>query len=439
MNASKRTHTASPSDNRRRFAPSSFVRIIVLVLSLLACAYGMWNSAREGLAQLLAGYGAASKRLDAADAAVRLGRAVPETHYVRAALLADKGERAEALAEYERAVALRPRDAALWLEVGRARDQEGDGAGALAAFREAARLAPFYAAPRWQLGNTLFRAGRLDEAFAELRLAVDSNPKLTPQALELAWAAFGGDAQAIERALRPQTPSLHLSLARFYVKHGKMAEAVAEFRVAGGAATEERHSLLAQLLAAGRFPEAYEVWSSDSQRTSERAPDGEASVLNGGFEEPVILNEPGFGWQLPQGSPAVQAAQDTAEPCSGAHSLRLIWNGNSDTASPVLSQLLLAEPNARYQLSFAARTEKLLSGGLPVVIVTDAGGKEASSLGSPVVLPQGTNAWQNYAFEFGTTNSTRAIRIIVRRQNCGSPVCPAFGRVWLDDFSVRRL
>jgi len=219
-----------------------------------------------------------------------------------------------------------------------------------------------------------------------------------------------------------------------------MAEAVAQFRAAGGAATEERRALLAELLAAKRFAEAYEVWASDDQHAGARNPEDVTAVtLNGGFEEPVVLGEPGFGWQLSQNSQAVQAAQDTAEPRSGAHSLRLVWNGNSDTNAPVLSQLVLVEPNARYQLRFAARTEKLLSGGLPVVVLTDAGSDEGSAPGALAALPQGTNPWQDYAVEFRTNERTRAVRVVLRRQNCGAALCPAFGRLWLDDFSVRRL
>jgi hypothetical protein len=301
------------------------------------------------------------------------------------------------------------------------------------------RHAPFYAEPRWLLGNTLFRAGRLTNAFAEIASAAASNPKLLPQAINLAWAAFDGDTQAIERALRLETPEQHLALARFLVKRGKTSEAVAQFRAAGGAAGEERRALLAELLAAKRFVEAYEVWSSVRPPTDESISQDNARVLNGGFEAPVALGEPGFGWQLPQNIPAVQAAQDTAAPHAGVQSLLISWNGNYDPASPVLSQLILVEPNARYQLRFAARTEKLLSGGLPVVVLTDASSSDGRALGTAVALPQGTSAWQEYFIEFTTGSTTNAVQINVRRQNCSSSLCPIFGRAWLDDFSVRRI
>lgn len=363
----------------------------------------------------------------------------PEVHYARASLLFDRGELAEAVGEYERAVALRPHDYALWLELGRARDQASDTEGALKAFSESVRLAPFYAQPRWQLGNALYRAGRPDEAFVELRSAAISNPRLLPQVLDLAWASFGDNAQAIERIIKPQTASMHLALAHLFVKHGKISEAVAQFHLAGGVSDEERRSLLTELLAAKHFTEAYQVWSSSHPTKGDKTSSGSTLVINGGFEEPISLNDPGFGWQLPQAMKAAQASQDVAEPREGFQSLRLVWNGNADTASPFLSQLMLVEPRTRYQLRFAARTQEIITAGRPQIMVTDAGSNNESPLGQPVALPQGTNGWQDYTIEFDTNETASAVLISVRRQNCNSYPCPIFGRAWLDDFSIRKL
>jgi tetratricopeptide (TPR) repeat protein len=416
------------------------VRLLILLIGLMVCFGGVWSSGREGLAQLLAGYGLMTERLDEADRAVKLNPATPEAHYARAGLLLNKGEFAEAVKEYERATALRADDYALWLELGRAREQAGDVEGALAAFRESARLAPFYAQPRWRLGNTLYRAGRRDEAFAELGRAVASDPKLLPQALDLSWASFGDDPRAIERVLQPQTPAAHLTFARFYLKHGRIAEALAQFRLAGHVTEDERRALLRELLAAHRFAEAYAVWSGAGTSEGAKFSSTETSFINGGFEEPVSLEEPGFGWQLPQGLQGVQAAQDTAAPRSGQRSLQLAWNGNAPSGATFISQLILVEPNSRYQLRFAARTEKILTVGPPQVMVTDAAASaDAGPLCKPNTLPQGTVDWQDYSMEFETGSETRAILVSVRREKCGVEPCPIFGRAWLDDFALGRI
>jgi hypothetical protein len=326
----------------------------------------------------------------------------------------------------------------LWLDLGLARDQANDVDGALAAFRESVRLAPFYAQPRWQLGNTLFRAGRRDEAFAELRRSITSNPKLLPQAISLAWAASGGDVQVVERTLQPQTPSAHLDLASFFIRHGKATEAIAQFRAAGGVSDEQRRVLLADLLASKNFVEAFEVWSSGRQENGESNPQGIGAIVNGGFEEPITLDDPGFGWQLATNLPAVRTSLDKTEPHTGSYSLRLDWSGNSDPSAGVISQLVLVQPNTRYRISFAARTREMLTIGLPIVTVTDAGSGE-SVLGQSKTFPQGTSGWQDFTVEFATTETTKAVLIAIRRQNCATAPCAAIGHAWFDDLSLQRL
>jgi len=435
--ASTSAFSGSQSDSGRVVALRRGARLSVTLLGLLLIGWGLWTCGRAGLAQLLASYAVATRQLDIADKATRVGPTVPETHYVRAALLADAGEWAEAAKEYERAVALRPRDYSLWLELGRARDQADDTTGAVAAFAESVRLAPFYAQPRWQLGNTLYRLGRRDEAFAQLQRATVSDPKLLPQALALAWAAYGGDAQAVVQSLEPQTDAMRLALARFLAAHGKAQEAVAQFRAARNVSADERRALLTDLLTTRRFAEAYAVWSSGHGAGREASAHNDAAIINGGFESPVSLNDPGFDWQLAQNLSAVEAAQDRAEPHGGAQSLRLAWSGNANTSAPVISQLVLVEPNARYQLRLTARTQELITAGLPQIVVSDAG--DERTLGAALTLPQGTSDWRDYTIEFATGATTSAVRISLRRQDCNTAPCPIFGRVWLDDVSVRKM
>lgn len=439
MATKRSTFRASPELNNRNVAPRRAVRIIATLVALAACFLGALNSWREGHAQLLASYGAATHQLEAVDRAAQLSPTTPEVHYVRASLLFDAGELTEATKEYEQAVALRPHDYALWLELGRARDQANDTEGALTALRESVRLAPFYAQPHWQLGNALYRTGRLDEAFVELRSALISNPKLQPPVLELAWAAFRDDAQAVERVINPQSASMHLALARLFVKHGKMNDAVAQFRLAGSVPDEERRSLLKEMLAAKHFTEAYEVWSGSRPKKEGQAPSDIALVLNGGFEEPISLDDPGFGWQLPRALKAVQPSQDVAEPREGLQSLQLVWNGNAEMTLPTVSQLILVGPHIRYQLRFAARTQEIITAGRPQIIVTDANSNNELVLAEPVTLPQGTSVWKDYMIEFETGETTSAVSISVRRQSCDSYPCPIFGRIWLDDFSMRKV
>ncbi|MBC8030755.1 MAG: tetratricopeptide repeat protein [Pyrinomonadaceae bacterium] len=429
------TNQTSPSTERKQDT-RSWIHYAVLIVGLIICGWGIWSSGREGLSIFVTSYAAATNQLDAADRAVRFGPSSSEAHYLRARLLSDNSLRTEAIRAYEQAAALRPRDYVLWLELGRARDQVNDVEGALAAFRESMRLAPFYAQPHWQLGNTLLRSGRRDEALAELRRAAASNPTLLPSAIGLAWGVLNKDPRAVEKALQPGDPAAHLALATFFARHGKAAEAINHVRAAGDLSNEQRRTLLNELLATRNFSEAYTVWSSGRKAGN---PEGLSAIANAGFEETISLDDRGFGWQVGIDPETVQTTLDPSAPHSGSYSLRLDWSGDSDPLAPIVSQLVLVEPNTRYRLSFAARTHELLTIGLPVVAIADPSSDNQVILQQSDSFSRGTSGWQSYAVEFATPGTTRAVRIVIRRQKCETVPCAAIGHAWVDGFSLEKL
>ncbi|HZT59161.1 MAG TPA: hypothetical protein VFA21_11085 [Pyrinomonadaceae bacterium] len=404
------------------------------LILLASCALAARDALRAGAARLLAVYAVASVQSGPALSAVETSPADPETHSARGVVLYDLKDLRGAVEEFERSAALRPRDYLLWLQLGRAREEAGDAGGASAALQEAMRLAPFYSEPRWQYGNVLYRRGRPVEAFDEMRRAAESNPALYPAFADLVWGTYKGDAQAVEAVARPQTDAQRLMLARLFARKGREDDALALLRGVGEIGADERKSLLAELLKARQFRAAYEVWS--------RGRGGEAGgvgvVTDPGFEGRVNTSEAGFGWRQEQTLEGLSLSLDGTEPRAGARSLLIEWRGHANAGASVVSQLVLVEPG-RYRLSFAARTEGVKTGGPPLVFVADASADDGRVLARSNTLPEGTSPWQEYEFEFVAPATTEAVVIGVRRQSCEATPCPMFGRVWLDDFSLRKL
>jgi len=58
------------------------------------------------------------------------------------------------------------------------------------------------------------------------------------------------------------------------------------------------------------------------------------------------------------------------------------------------------------------------------------------------MAPGGTNDWSRINASFKTSDKTEAITLKIVRVKCGdeeqNPVCPIFGSVWYDDFSLKR-
>jgi Tetratricopeptide repeat len=412
------------------------MRSIGALVGVLLCLVGIWHAGATGLSRLYSEYALAISSLPPTEAAVLMTPSDPEAHYARALVLQDNGNLAEAVKEFERAVALRPSDYVYWYDLALARDNAGDGEGAITACQQSVRFAPYYGRPHWLLGNLYFRAGRREEAFNELRRAASSDAEFLPSMIDLAWGAANGDTQIFLGFVQPETDAVRLTLAQYLAKKGSYSEAIAMFRAAGAASEDERKKFLQALLAAHQFKEAYEIWSLGHKENKGESLTGINTLTDPGFEGAIRPNEPGFGWQQPGAVENVRILLDTNNPRTGQRSLLIEFNGNSDPSSPVISQIILVEPDTRYELHFAAHTEKIVTGGLPQITVLEANGAGDSKLLTSVTLPAESGSWRDYSISFTTGKATQAIIINVNRQSCSSGPCPAFGQAWLDDFSL---
>jgi hypothetical protein len=406
-------------------------RLCVAALAAAGLVWCAWAALAAGASRMVSDYAVRARVPAAAYSAAQLTPADPEAHYALAGTLADMGDPAGAERAYTVAETLRPRDYVIHLELGKVRDEQGDAEGALAEFREAARLAPFYAQPRWQLGNALLRAGRREEAVENLRRAADADPALYPNFLQTLWYAGGRDASALAGDARPRTPEETLSVVRFLIRNGAAAEGVRLLRESAAPPPEEsKRALLKDLLAAGDYVDAYDIWSGGRGG-------GRGAVADGGFEAEARTDDEGFGWRFAQGGASVRLSLDTDSPRQGARSLRVEFNGASEPSAASVSQLVLVEPGARYRLTFSARTKDLVTGGPPFVQVNSAAKGEA--LASSPTLAPGTSDWRDYSVEFNVPSNAEAVLLSLKRQPCTSSPCPAFGSVWLDAFELKKL
>jgi len=396
----------------------------------LASVLSIWIAGSAGVASILSGYAIAKNQMISADVAVRLSRNNPEVRLTHAALLEANGDQTAALADYEEATALRPDDFVLWLALARANEISGDSERAIAAAREAVNLAPYYAEPHWQLGNILVRAGR-NEGFRELSAAANSNPALMPGIIDLAWHLLNGNPKAVEDAIQPQNPEGYRALARYFRQREQVDEAITMYKAAGADAHADIRAYVGDLISKRKYDEAYSLWRLIHDAGARE------SITDAGFEREADLTEPGFGWRSTDPpSPNCHFVLDPAHSREGKLSLRIDFTGDSDPATPVISQLILIQPLTHYRLQFSMRSENLVSAGLPIVVVIDA--NTGIMLAKSDQFARTAPEWRNYAVEFTSGPSTTTIQVGLQREGCASP-CPIFGRVWLDAFGLRKL
>ena len=398
------------------------MRVTLAVLSIALSVFVIVASARFGFARLLARYATVTHSIPVADAAVHVSPSDPETHRARALVFNHFNLSAEAEKSFDSATSLRYRDDYLWIELANTREDNGDTTGALAALDQAVRWAPYYAHTHWQRGNLLLRMGRSADAFTELKTAAKANQNYVPSAVDLAWGINRGDVSAI----RIDDDSERLALIRLLAAKGKGKETLDQIKLlVTPLSTEQTNQIVHLLVASKSFREAFAL-----ARGSDTS---QSLLINASFEDPFVLNDAGFGWIV---APEFKnrLAVDVSEKADGAKSLQITFGGNWAQGAPLLSQTIVVEPETTYRVSFAVRTKDLVTGGAPLLTISDATSNQL--LGKSETFPSATNSWLMFNFEFTTLPSSQALSLRLQRNTCTSSPCPIFGTLWLDQFQI---
>ena len=405
---------------------SSVARIVVSVLAIGVCLLLMQSAARIGFSRLLSRYALSANSLPAADQAIRLTADDPDAHRARAIVLTRARDFANAETSLETAVALRPGDAGVWLALGNTREDLGDRAGALLAFNEAVRAAPYYGQTHWQRGNLLLRMERYDEAIADLRQAATSDRRLLPSLIDLAWGLGGGVAERAEQLIPLNNDQDRLEFARFLARKGKGHEVAEQILSLNASLSDENKEELVKLLVGSKkFRDAFSLWKGSAATPG---------LVNGGFEEPLGLKNASFGWTVTQAR--AKLAVDVSERFSGGKSLQITFNGEWDPNAALLAQTIVFEPG-RYRITFAAKTKELVTGGPLRMIVTNPTNDQV--IGTSEAFPPESESWQVVGVEFVVPQDVEAVTLKLGRDVCATSPCPIFGVVWLDEFAVQKM
>ena len=427
-------------DQLMEFKASAPVKAL-MTLTVLLALFASWFVVRWYIGNTIAEYfRPEAHRLETAQMAVNLAPNDPLPHWRLGNLVLKElppDQIPLVVAEYEKAVSLSPNDYRLWMEFGGALEQAGDFDKAEKALREAVKLAPSYAYPRWYLGNLLLRTDRYAEGFAELRRASEENAEFQSQLFNLAWQLNKNDFDALQAAVG-STPGIRASFSKYLVERGRYDDGLRLWNSL--TETEKKESrfaadpIIASLISAKRYHTALEIWNQVAPGPAYLAELGH--ILDGGFEN-NLAHGPGavFGWQV-QSNSQVQVGIDAGQGHSGNRSLRVYFQVRSHIDTINVSQLVPVKPNTEYDFECYLKTERLESAETPVILVANA--SDDVALVSSSSAPSGNSNWQRISLSFKTGEKTEAVKVKMVRNSCSdSPVCPIFGTVWYDDFDLK--
>ncbi len=413
----------------------------LMVLTVLLALFATWFVVRWYLGNTIAEYfQPEGSRLETAQMAVNLAPNDPLPHW-RLGNLAKKelppDQITVVVAEYEKAVSLSPHDYRLWMEFGEALEQAGEFDKAERALREAVKLAPSYAYPRWYLGNLLLRTDRYGEGFAELQRASEANNQFQTQLFNLAWQLNKDDFNALQNAVG-KSPGSRAGFAMYLVERGHYDEGLRLWNSLTGIEKKESRfaadKIISSLIASQRYHEAIDIWNEVAPGLAYLAAKGR--IIDPGFED-NLAHGPGavFGWQV-QSNSQVQLGIDAGQGHSGSRSLRVYFQVRSHVDTINVSQLVPVQPNTEYDFECYVKTERLESAETPVILIARAI-DDAPLVSSPPAA-SGNSDWQRISLSFKTADKIEAVKVKMVRNSCGdSPVCPIFGTVWYDDFDLK--
>lgn len=266
-----------------------------------------------------------------------------------------------------------------------------------------------------------------------MRIAYEQRAAYFESVAKFAWTRAGENPEATIRLLSPLQPEARARLAEFLIE--KNAAAFAPALTCGDAAAltaSDREQIGGRLFAKGEFHFAFQVYNNDCEPARTRL-----KIEDAGFEAADIRTGLGFGWRSAPLPDTVRLFIDEGAAATGKQSLSVVFDGAYNSSLPILSQTICVDKRRRYRLQVAVKTEKIVTGGAPVLQIV-LKGKDFKTEVKTIKLPvrAGDDKWNQMSTEFETGEQTEAVEIRFARESCPQSPCPVFGRLWIDDIRL---
>ena len=342
-----------------------------------------------------------------------------------------------AIRAYQTALSYDPHSADTWLDLATAYETEGDVSAARNAFLEAKRAYSLSPEVSWRYGNFLLRRGEVDAAFAQLKRAVEADPKHAAAAVALG-TRFEPDLNTLLERVLPHTQDSYLIVISSFSQQRQNQQALVVWSSLAALHPHirlaESYPLLEALIQKRQMTDAQGVWNQAlafSGTTRPADPPG-SLVWDGGFESNTAMG--GLAWTYPSFIGGVQITLDNREKHSGNRSLRLTFNGLRNVDFNAVCQYIAVQPSTSYRFSAWIKTRD---------ISTDQGVRFglhslSDSLNSIAWTDdvRGTQPWTQVELPWTTGNDVHQLHLCVSRQPSAKFDGKIHGSAWMDDVAL---
>jgi len=337
----------------------------------------------------------------------------------------------------EQATRLSPHNASYWADMGGAYEWAGRLADAQRAYEQAQRLFPNSPDINWKLGNFYVRVGKVDEALRTFRNTLLGEPNMRWGAFDLAWRATG-DSELILAEMLPPDPAIFLQYLDYLSAMQRMDEAGkawARFLELGlRFEPQDTFRYLDALIQRRRVDELKAAWAALAERFPSRIR-RHAPASN-------LITNGDFESEVLNGgldwrAPVVEGVMvsvDSQVFFDGSHSLRIEFDSRHNPDYRGVFQCVPVEPNSSYRFIGYMRTRGITTDSGPRFQIYDAYDPSRLSVSTENVL--GTSAWSPHPLEFKIGPETRLLIVCVARPASHKFDNQIAGMVWIDGIGL---
>lgn len=266
-----------------------------------------------------------------------------------------------ALRDFQNAVKADPLTARYWVDVAGALEISGDPSGAARAYDRARAVYPSSAEVAFEYGNFLLRRGDFANAYPQLRLAAQEDPKLLPLILSRTARATDDRHAILEEVLPPTIDAYLQALTFFSAAHEGDAALETWNRVLAlheKAPLPSTFPFFDELIRENRADDAKRSWREAivASGTPFDEPPRGSLVWNGKFKESFLNGGLDWRWE-PQ--PNVAVDFDNASAPGGSRALRLDFDGGANVSLNSPQQFVPVIPGRRYHFHAYMRTDQI--------------------------------------------------------------------------------
>jgi tetratricopeptide (TPR) repeat protein len=411
-----------------------YSKMVFLNLGAVVCigllAFAASTTLFKGLSQYFVYSGSLTKSEADIEKAISFDSTNPNAFELRGTQFLESEKYLGAADNFRAAIKLRPNSYINWLRLGYCSYKVGDIVEAKNAYEASILLAPNYSKPNEYMGRLLLQLGENEKAFSYLSKSAAIDDALLPEIFDLAYKMFPDDPVAIENAANPTSMQAKKSLALNFISHRLISDKFRSYMLDPLLENDVKNEFISKLIEMKDYELAFDVWSS---KTNIAKPDINNLLVNGDFETEIDPEEIHFGWVVDKKLQNIVINADTSKSFSKKVCLQFIFDGNSDSRTAIISQLVPVKPLSAYHLQFAAQAQDVVTGGLPVIEIIDA--HSGKQIVESHTITNGN--WIKYAVDFSTMRETHAVIINFKRKKCETSQCPIFGQVWLDNFMLK--